>query len=67
MDEDGIGMEAFERLAAQVGLDLTPEELETMLEGYRGLRELLARLPREPDLSDEPAAVFLAPETRVVL
>lgn len=66
MDEDDISMEAFERLAAQAGLDLTPEELETMLEGYRGLQGLLARLPKEPDLSDEPAAVFLGPETRAV-
>ena len=61
-----ITPEEFDQIAAQVGLTLDPEERARMLEGYRGLQRLLARLPDDPEMADEPAAVFLGSGSRVV-
>lgn len=61
-----ISAEAFERLAEAAGLTLDDAEMERMRQGYIGLQTLLARLPGDPDMADEPAAVFLGPSSRVV-
>lgn len=65
-DKPEITAEAFEQLASAAGLTLDDAELERMREGYIGLQTLLARLPDDPDMADEPAAVFLGPSSRVV-
>lgn len=61
-----ITAEAFEQLAEAAGLTLDEAEKVRMHEGYIGLQTLLARLPDDPDMADEPAAVFLGPSSRVV-
>jgi len=61
-----ITAEAFEQLAEAAGLKLDAAEMERMREGYIGLQTLLARLPDDPDMVDEPAAVFLGTSLRVV-
>lgn len=65
-DETGITAEAFAQLAEAAGLTLDDAEKVRMREGYIGLQSLLARLPDDPDMADEPAAVFLGPSSRVV-
>lgn len=65
-DKTDISAEDFDQLARSVGLTLDDAEKERMREGYIGLQTLLARLPDEPDMADEPAAVFLGPTSRVV-
>lgn len=61
-----ITAEAFEQLAKAAGLTLDDAEMERMREGYIGLQTLLARLPDDPEMADEPAAVFLGPSSRVI-
>lgn len=61
-----ISSKEFAQLAEAAGLTLDDAEMERMREGYIGLRTLLARLPEDPDMVDEPAAVFLGPSSRVV-
>ena len=65
-NDEEITLEAFAERAEQAGLSLDGAELERMYEGYRGLQTLLARLPDDPEMADEPAAVFLGPSSRVV-
>ncbi len=65
-DKAGISAEDFEQLATSAGLNLNDAEKVRMREGYIGLQSLLARLPEDPDMADEPAAVFLGPSSRVV-
>lgn len=65
-DETEITAEAFAQLAEAAGLTLDDAEKVRMREGYIGLQTLLARLPDDPDMTDEPAAVFLGPSSRVV-
>lgn len=61
-----ITADAFEQLAKAAGLTLDDAEMERMREGYIGLQTLLARLPDDPEMADEPAAVFLGPSSRVI-
>ena len=65
-DISDITPEAFDRLVDQLGLKLDADERVRMLEGYRGLRRMLARLPDDPDMVDEPAVVFLGASSRVI-
>ncbi len=65
-DKTEISAEDFEQLAAAAGLTLDDAEKVRMREGYIGLQTLLARLPDDPDMADEPAAVFLGPSSRAV-
>ena len=65
-DKPEITAEAFEKLAEAAGLTLDPAEKERMREGYLGLQTLLARLPEDPAMADEPALVFQEPSSRVV-
>ena len=65
-EDTEITPEAFDRLVEQVGLTLDAEERARMLDGYRGLQRLLARLPDDPDMADEPAVVYLGSGSRVV-
>lgn len=65
-DKTEISAEKFEQLAKAAGLTLDDDEKVRMREGYIGLQALLARLPDDPDMADEPAAVFLGPSSRVV-
>jgi len=65
-DTTDISAEDFAQLAEAAGLTLDDAEMERMREGYIGLQTLLARLPEDPDMADEPAAVFLGPTSRVV-
>ena len=65
-DKSEISPEAFDRLVEQVGLTLDAEERTRMLDGYRGLRRLLDRLPNDPEMADEPAVVYRGPGSRVV-
>lgn len=60
-----IDLDAFEALAKEAGFALDGEELVRLREGWAGLQGLLARLPEEPALADEPAFAFVGPETRV--
>ena len=62
MDEE-LSLEAFTALAAAMGVPIAAEECATMLEGYLGLRRMLALLPRDLDAFDEPATVFSVRES----
>lgn len=67
MADDDVSLDAFRAIAARAGLSLDEDEVVRMHEGYLGLRTLLARLPAEPAMTDEPALVFLGPGARVSL
>ncbi|WP_374445296.1 Nif11-like leader peptide family natural product precursor [Stella sp.] len=54
-------LEEFLALARHAGLEFTEEEAPRMHEGWRRMQSmLLSRLPADPDLTDEPALVFVA-------
>ena len=61
-----ITPEAFDQIVEQAGLTLDAEERARLLDGYRGLQRLLARLPDDPEMADEPAVVYRGPGSRVV-
>jgi len=61
-----IAIETFDEIAAHAGLELDADERLRLYEGYKGLQTLLARLPRDSAMEDEPAVVALVPGTRVV-
>jgi len=63
---EAISAEAFAALAAGAGMRLDQDELALLREGYIGLQALLARLPADPPLPDEPAFVQVLPGCRVV-
>lgn len=46
------------RLARQAGLDLPPAYLRELVEAYRHVRRMIARLPTGRPLGDEPAHTF---------
>ncbi len=55
----------FDAAAAAAGLKMEPAERLRMLEGYAGLKTLLARIPDMALAPDEPATVYLMPSTSV--
>ena len=57
--------ENFDARAAAAGLDLDPAERLRLMEGYAGLKTLLARIPEMALAPDEPAMVYLMPSTSV--
>ena len=46
------------QLARQAGLDLPPAYLQELVEAYRHVRSMIARLPTGRPLGDEPAHTF---------
>lgn len=60
-----ISPEDFAALCRGLELELTAEERERLHEAYRGLKVLLARLPRDKDFFPEPATVFAPAGTRL--
>ena len=61
MNDHDLSPEAFAAVAARAGLDIEPDHLAHMRDGYIKLQALLARLPATPALFDEPATVFVPP------
>lgn len=62
---DEVTIEDFDAVAAQAGLVFGADERLRMYEGYKGLLGLLARLPDDPAMEDEPAVIALEPGTKV--
>ena len=65
MSDKDVSLETFSSIAARAGVRIEPEEMEKMRYGYVRLQGLLARLPKSPDLFDEPATVFVPPGSAV--
>ena len=57
-------LNAFDYVLALTELDLTAAERERMREGYEGLQQLIARMPRNLAMEAEPAIIATPPGTR---
>ena len=61
--EDPPTREEIERYARQAGLHhLTPEHMDEFARAGAYMRDLLAKLPRDLAITDEPAQIFRAGE-----
>lgn len=63
MADEKPSLDAFASLAQSLGVRIEYSELKLMRDGYVRLQNMLARLPNEPGMFDEPALVFAAPKT----
>lgn len=60
---DTVSQSEFPVLLHAAGLHVSPDEQTRLYAGYLGLQTLLARLPADPGLTDEPAfAATLTPD-----
>jgi len=58
-DETANLHSSFSAELTKSGLRVPPAELETLFEGYCGLRQLLARIPKALPMELEPAMIAM--------
>ena len=60
LNQMGLSLDDWERLAEQSGLDITQLEKQEIYQAYLRVQELLKRLDQIVKSEAEPAAIFLA-------
>ena len=60
LNQMGLSLDDWERLAEQSGLDITQLEKEEIYQAYLRVQELVKRLDQTVKSEAEPAAIFLA-------
>ncbi len=58
MAQEGASLEDIRAMVRIAGHELTDQQLEDLVAGYRLYEPVLARLPRDLPLSAEPAHIF---------
>ena len=60
LNQKGLSLDDWERLAEQSGLDITQLEKQEIYQAYLRVQELVKRLDQTVKSEVEPASIFLA-------
>ena len=60
LNQMGVSLDDWERLAEQSGLDITQLEKQEIYQAYLRVQELVKRLDQTVKSEAEPASIFLA-------